>query len=203
MTLRQKTLVMGALAGAVGAGLSVGATVWLGPTVGGAVGVAAALGLGAIAALAVLFAIEDRLREHLETVTSNDPSVLSLRRPIGLPDLDALLDNVHTALRRASESAADTDEVGRMARSLWASVHGKNGPMPESQLCVSGLFDLFRQTAESLRRYAASLEEANERMAHGAPTRPKPSRRTTTTVEALSDKIDQILAKRRERDRRL
>ena len=51
---------------------------------------------------------------------------------------------------------------------------------------------MFRQTADTLIRYASSLEEANERMASGALDQSETVSQTTTTVEALSDKIDRI-----------
>jgi methyl-accepting chemotaxis protein len=193
MTLRQRTLLIGGGAGALSAVLCVGAMLWLGITVGGVVAVLASCAIGSLATLAASFILEERFREHLVALEQTDMTLPGPAiAPFGIEELDDLMDSVRESYWRTRQSAADSDEVGRLARSLWISVHGKNGPTPESARCVGDLIDLFRQTADSLRRHASSLEEANERMAHGAVDQTETVARTTTTVEALSDKIDRI-----------
>src|SRR5262249_19523050 len=115
--------------------------------------------------------------------------------PLDDPELEGQLAAVRQSLHRARQAEADSAEVERLARAFWAAAQGKPGgsaPQPDARLGGAGLFDLFRQTAEALRRYAASLEEANERMATGALDQTETVARTTTTVEALSEKIDRI-----------
>ncbi|MFO0909562.1 MAG: methyl-accepting chemotaxis protein [Isosphaeraceae bacterium] len=191
MTLRQRGLLIGSVTGAVGAGTCVGAVHLLGPAAGAAVGVLVAVVLGLLSSLLVEFGLIERLREHIETA-NDEFAPGSSPAAFGIAEIDGPLENLRSTLREGRKTAADTDEVGRMARALWAGVHGKSQPLPDNQLCISGLFDLFRQTAESLRRYAISLEDANERMAQGALDQTETVARTTNTVEALSDKIDRI-----------
>jgi methyl-accepting chemotaxis protein len=193
MTLRQRTLLIGGVSGAAGAALSVGASAWLGPAVGGAGGAAMAALLGALAALAAVFGLEERVREHLVALEQIDLTVPnSPVAPFGIHELDELIASVSGALARTRASESDSDQLGQTARTLWGAVHGKATPVPDGPRCIAGLFDLLRQTADSLRRYASSLEDANERMAHGAIDQTETVGRTTSTVEAISEKIDRI-----------
>jgi twitching motility protein PilJ len=193
MTLRQRTLLIGGVAGAAGAGLCLGATAWLGPAVGGTGGAVMAGLLGALAALAATFGLEERVREHLVALGQIDltPSGSPVT-PFGIDELDELVESVRSTLARTQASESDSDQLGQTARALWGAMHGKSAPVPDSPRCITGLFDLLRQTADSLRRYATSLEEANERMAHGAIDQTETVARTTSTVEAISEKIDRI-----------
>ena len=196
MTLRQRTLIIGGLAGGAGAAVCLGASAWLGTGLGGGVGLAVGSALGAVGATAACLTLEQPLREHLSLLGGTNPNATTHGLPpLGHGELDDLLEGVQLSIRRAWRIENDVSEVERMARSVWAAVHGKPdaaNPAPEARRCVAGLVELFQQTAETLRRCSASLEEANERMAQGALDQTETVARTTTTVEALSDKIDRI-----------
>ncbi|MFO0954520.1 MAG: methyl-accepting chemotaxis protein [Isosphaeraceae bacterium] len=196
MTLRQRTILIGGVTGGAAASACLGAAFVLGPGLGPALGVAAAACLGAAGAVLVVRALESPLRAHLAALGGGAAGLSSHSfPPVGDPELDDLLDGVQQAIRRSRQIEAEVAEVERMARSVWASFHGKpdaSNPSPEARRCIAGLVEMFQQTAETLRRCSTSLEEANERMAQGALDQTETVARTTTTVEALSDKIDRI-----------
>jgi ABC-type transporter Mla subunit MlaD len=196
MTLRQRTLIIGALAGLAGAALCLGASAGLGPRLGGVLGALLGSALGAFGATAACLSLERPLRDSLAALGRNTPGLPShAPPPLGDAELDNLLESAQESLRRARQVEADVAEVERMARTVWAAVVGKpdaTNPGTEARRCVAGLVELFQQTAETLRRCSSSLEEANERMAQGALDQTETVARTTSTVEALSDKIDRI-----------
>jgi twitching motility protein PilJ len=189
-------LIIGALAGLAGAALCLGASAGLGPRLGGVLGALLGSALGAFGATAACLSLERPLRDHLAALGGNALGLPShAPPPLGDAELDELLATAQESLRRARQVEADVAEVERMARTVWAAVHGKpdaTNPGTEARRCVAGLVELFQQTAETLRRCSSSLEEANERMAQGALDQTETVARTTTTVEALSDKIDRI-----------
>jgi methyl-accepting chemotaxis protein len=65
-------------------------------------------------------------------------------------------------------------------------------PTPSGRLGCSGLHEQLQEFASLLVRSTLALEEVNDRMASGAIDQSDDVARTTTTVEALSDKIDRI-----------
>ena len=193
MTLPQRALMIGGVAGGAGAALCLGGWVGLGSPVAAGAGALLASVIGALAARAAMFGLEEHTRALLVALgqagqTEPEPPVA----PFGFGGLDDLVQDVRTEIRQARAAAADFEQIGGRARTLWDAIRGKMGPAPESARCLAGVFDLFRETAESLRRHAGSLEEANERMAHGAVDQTETVARTTSTVEAISDKIDRI-----------
>ena len=65
-------------------------------------------------------------------------------------------------------------------------------PTPNGRLGCFGLHEKLQGFATLLVGHAVALEEVNDRMASGAIDQSETVARTTTTVEALSDKIDRI-----------
>jgi twitching motility protein PilJ len=191
---RQQILALGLTTGVAGAVATLVLAAWLGVGRGASLGLLLAAATGGAGALATARVLERAVCDHL---TAADPQGWGLPAteppPVG-GTLGETLDLVREALRREKQARAEVDEIGRRARAFWATVHGQGGaPAPtDTKACVDGFLDLFRQTAEVLVRYAATLEEANERMASGAVDQTETVARTTTTVEDLSDKIDRI-----------
>src|SRR5262249_9885359 len=140
--------------------------------------------------------VERLIRERLSSVEPSEWSLIGKdHRLLSAGKLDELLEFIVQALRRSSQVEEEFEEIGRMSRGFWKAVHGKASPggmVPETSACVASLFELFRQTADTLVSFSGSLEEANERMASGALDQSDTVTRTTSTVEALSDKIDRI-----------
>ena len=200
MTLRQRVLILGGLTSLVATGLCVASLLLLRPWIGTAASliVVAILPtvIGIFAAMGAARLVEVQIHARFESINDWNPSS-------NIPDHLRLIDpeaeeavlEMQKELIRSRTSESDSDEIDRLARAFWTSIHGKSGPtnpIPDTGRCVAGVFDLFRQTAETLVRYASNLEEANERMASGAIDQSDTVSRTTTTVEALSDKIDRI-----------
>ena len=152
----------GALAGAAGAGLAV-----------------EKLARGIAEQLAALKQADAR------ALLSNPPAGPSWTRPI-------------EALKRSLDSSGrandDLAEVDRLTRTLWSAAHGREegGRGLTLRQCLLGLINEFRQTAGKLVKDAGTLHEAAEKMATGAVDQSETVARTTTTVEALSDRIDRI-----------
>jgi ABC-type transporter Mla subunit MlaD len=195
-TLRHRILILGAATGTAGAVLTLALAAWLGIDRGASLGILLAAIAGAAGTFTTLMVFERLVRDHLAAV---DESVWGIPGqepdPIGEGALNDTLGLVRQSLKRARELEAESEEIGRIARTFWVAVHAKSGsppPAPETRACVAAFFEMFRQTADTLVRYSSSLEEANERMASGAVDQSETVSRTTTTVEALSDKIDRI-----------
>jgi chromosome segregation ATPase len=112
--------------------------------------------------------------------------------PSGSPRLDRHFDSLGETLDRLRLTQARFDEVECLAHSLWhADGEPKNAPS-EPQGSVLGLLEEVRATAEQLTGDAHALDQATEQIASGAMDQSDTVARTTTTVEVLSDKIDQI-----------
>jgi methyl-accepting chemotaxis protein len=195
LNLRLRVLILGFASGAGGAALCLTMTTRLGVSLGGTLGIVLSALLGLTATFASILTFEQLVRQHL--VASDDDSILSANPPesTGDDEFNELLAAVRHSLRRARQAAADAEEVDRMARTLWIALNpkpGTSGPAPDARHCIAGLFEMFRQTADSLVRYSSILEEANERMSSGATDQSETVSRTTSTVEVLSDKIDRI-----------
>jgi twitching motility protein PilJ len=191
---RQQILALGLTTGVAGAAFTLVLAAWLGINLGASLGLLLAAASGGAGALATARVLERAVCDHL---TAADPQGWGLPATEPPPVGGALGETLHLvreALRREKQARAEVDEIGRRARAFWAAVHGQAGaPAPaDTKACVDGFLDLFRQTAEVLVRYAATLEEANERMASGAVDQTETVARTTSTVEDLSEKIDRI-----------
>ena len=196
MSWRQQSLYIGGTAGAVGATLALGAVYGFGPAAGAAVGVTLGAGCGAFGALASVFARVDPISQRLALLCGADPGQSPEPPPLlGDQEIDDALAATYRAVRQGRQAQADTAEAERNVRALWAAVHGppaQGQQAPDAAACLTDLLDLFRKNAEALRRYASTLEDANERMASGAQDQAETVARTATTVEALSEKIDRI-----------
>ena len=126
----------------------------------------------------------------------------SIGPPPGYRLHHAGFDDEFTRLRevldRARQIQRDFSRAERTARVFYASANGAGSPaLGEAGLTELGaklptVLDRLRQTAVAIHRDASSLEEVNERMASGAVDQSEAVARTTTTVEALSEKIDRI-----------
>ena len=200
MTLRIRVLILGCVASIIATGVCVASltqlrTVFDEP-VGWVVAAIIPVCIGILATMTAARMVEEQVHARLTAV--DDPDLAGeLRSRLRMidPEVDEAIARVSDSLIRSRTTDSSTDEIDRLARAFWTSIHGKSGPtnpIPNTTRCVEGLFDLFRQTAEMLVGYASNLEEANERMASGAIDQSDTVSRTTTTVEALSDKIDRI-----------
>jgi twitching motility protein PilJ len=100
------------------------------------------------------------------------------------------------SLSRSRRLQAESEAVERLAKTFLVTVQGApNGNRPAAagtRAGIAGLLENLRGIAALLVRDAGALEEVNERMASGALDQSETVTRTTTTVEALSDKIDRI-----------
>jgi twitching motility protein PilJ len=196
MKWRQQALILGFLTGAGGAGIAALLAMWLGPYLGAGVGALTAAVAGAAAANYASRCREEDVIDQLSAVGSREwVASGSEPDPEDNSQLDQLIWRVGCSLRRTQQIEGEWEKVGRMARSFWNTVHGKGPnptPAPDTRSCIESFFETFRQTAESLVRFSSSLGEANDRMASGAVDQSETVARTTTTVEALSDKIDRI-----------
>jgi twitching motility protein PilJ len=199
MTLRDRVLGIGAATGVGGATLTVVLANWLGREAGLALGMAVAAAIGAAGAITARRLVERLACDELSAAEARDWQHLSDpgEDPFGRSDLGVALGLIRQSIRRARLIEDEWEGVDRTARAFWTALHagvkGTSPPQPpETTACVAACFEMFRQTAEALVRYASSLEEANERMASGAVDQSDTVSRTTTTVEALSEKIDRI-----------
>ena len=200
MTLRLRVLILGSLASLIASACCVASLLllrdWIGSAASLVVVAVVPTAIGILAALASARLVEEQIHERFSAIDNHDPSVEPPAR-LRLIDheVEEMVVEVQRELCRSRNSETNTDEIDRLARAFWTAIHGKSGPtnpIPDTGRCVAGLFDLFRQTAETLVRYASNLEESNERMASGAIDQSDTVSRTATTVEALSDKIDRI-----------
>ena len=196
MTLKHRVLMIGAATGVGGSTLAITLACWMGIERGASLGMLVACVAGSLGTLTCVRVLEHRVCAYLAASETNEWGHLGQDlEPIGSGQLDEVLALVRTSLRRAKDEEEKWEGIGTMARALWSAVHSKANktpPMPDNPGCVAGVLDMFRQTADTLIRYASSLEEANERMASGALDQSETVSQTTTTVEALSDKIDRI-----------
>ncbi|MGE3821948.1 MAG: methyl-accepting chemotaxis protein [Isosphaeraceae bacterium] len=196
MTLRQNCVGIGGAAAALAALVAAGGAAWFGTTIGAFLGLALGAGLGAAGATLATSLLLARVKENLLSLEESSAAMFErAASPLDGGELDELLTRARDSLRRARRVEAEAEEVERTARSFWEAIHDKPGfpaPRTDTRGCVAGFVDLFRQTAETLRRYATLLEEANERVASGALDQTETVDSTATTVEALSEKIDRI-----------
>lgn len=189
-------MIIGVVTGATGGVSTLLLAAWLGAERGAAVGLLIAGAAGAAGTYAAMLFTEQLVYERLASINAGESG--SFRHdpgPTGEGELDQALALVRESVHRAKELEIESDEIGGIARAFWTAAHGKGGdatPAPDTRACVASFFEMFRRTAETLVRYATSLEEANERTATGAVDQSETVSRTTSTVEALSDKIDRI-----------
>jgi twitching motility protein PilJ len=196
MTIRNRVMAWGAGAGASSAVLALGATASLDRTFGGVLAVLAGAGLGAAGFRFAADAINRRVIAHLIHLdTARGDLITAPPEPLQLDGFDDAVDALRQTLARASRLQAESDAIERLVRTFQTAVQGSSEPalLPsDGRLVRVGLPDLLQRFAGLLVRCAAALEEVNDRMASGAADQSDAVARTTTTVEALSEKIDRI-----------
>jgi twitching motility protein PilJ len=194
MNADTRIVTAGALAGACGAGLTVAATLAVGPGLGALLGVSLATLLAGwvtwYAFGSARWRVVSTLSSLLTDAQNPPPPELT-----GWPDFDTLALALSHALDRLRKLNGEIVEVERVAKSFWAAAHGHatgRGDEPGIRHCVLALLQELRQAAAGLIQDATALEDSAEKLAAGAVDQSETVSRTTTTVEALSDRIDRI-----------
>ncbi len=211
MNWRPRDVLVGVLAGMVGAILAVAAAQvlradlgWLvGPLAGGATGAiggwraSSRLLRDATASLAVLVDDGD------DPEGWGDPADDASSPPaLGSEPFDACVARLREIVVRSRRVEAEHAGVLGLSRQLQAAMTGRDGadgaagrPEPIRGGATESLrilLDQSRRAAASIDRDLSGLEEANERVASGAQDQSEAVSRTATSVEALSDRIDRI-----------
>jgi twitching motility protein PilJ len=189
--------------------MGAGAVVGLGPRPGWVAGLLAGATVGALGAwlagrrllwqaTACVTALGSQEREPAGGPQGQAPS-LPL---VGSHVFDAWAAHLRDALQQASRIRDGHHETERVARQLWAAIHGSSDSSRHFEAMVPGgtgpaqslalLMEQFRRTASQIKGDLAALEETNERVASGALDQSEAVARTATSVEALSDRIDRI-----------
>ena len=193
MTIRSRVLMTGGLAGGVGGGLVLVAYSALGGAPGATLGLLAAAAAGGAGAWLAADWLARRAGETLAALgEGGERAAPGSRRPIGWGDLDPQFAALREALERADGLREDHEEIERAARDLSASLGEERGSGRGVRRSVLELLEEFRQTAAALVRDCAGLDEATGQIASGAVDQAETVSRTTSTVEALSDRIDRI-----------
>ena len=192
MTMRQRILMAGALTGGLGAAITLLAVLSLDRALGGFAGFCAATALGSAGSWLASRRLERRVAEQLTGLIAQDaePSLLRFA-PIDGGPLDEAIATARQLLTESSRLQSEFEEVEWLAGS-FQSAPGAREQGAGERGGVIGLLENVRRAAILLLRDAESLREVNERMATGAADQSETVARTTTTVEALSDKIDRI-----------
>ena len=196
MTIRKQAMTMGASAGFLGAALVEVAATALDPKLGLALGLVAGAAAGAVAARLAVDAMGKRVVAHLVQLNEQrqDHSAGSCP-PLELGKFDDEIHSLRQALARASRLQAESEAIERLARTFHSTVQDaadNSRSAPNGRTGCFGLHEKLQEFAALLVRHAVALEEVNNRMASGAVDQSDAVARTTTTVEALSDKIDRI-----------
>jgi methyl-accepting chemotaxis protein len=196
MNIYHKIVLISALGGIAGSALALAVFIATGAWIGvslALLGGAAAGGLGVwLAARAILQQVGTQL-DALAKAPRDVPPLAA--EPTGWIELDRHLEAVRQTIERYRRSEADFDEVERLARSLWRAVADLPAGVEvgaDGRGGVLSLLDEVRQTADKVFENAHALDQATEQIASGAWDQSETVARTTTTVEALSDKIDKI-----------
>jgi len=198
MTIRKHVMALGAGAGAIGAALVVAALVAFdrNRNLGAALGVLAGAAAGAIIARLAAGVIGRGVVTHLVALDDQRCDHSAGQPPaVDLAGFDEAIEGLRQALVRASRLQAESEAIERLARTFQATGQDPpdgSRPTPSGRLGCSGLHEKLQEFATLLVRNAVALEEVNDRMASGAIDQSDDVARTTTTVEALSDKIDRI-----------
>ncbi len=192
---RMQSLLLGMITGMGGATLTIVLMCWCGFMTGASLGILMSALLGAGGTFTALRIFERVICEHLASTEAANANLPFQEPEDPGGEVGATLALVRHSLRRARRLDEDNEAIARTARTFWSAVHGPSNGVPappDTRECVSGFFELFRQTAEVLVHFAATLEEANERITSGAVDQTETVASTTSTVEDLSDKIDRI-----------
>lgn len=192
--ISHRPFVIGAVAGAIGAALSIGAVARLDLRLGGPLGlIVGALAGGAGAWLAVR-AFQTRMIEALAApVDPRGYSSMPSAPPLGHEELDALVGSLTQSLESFRRLQVEGGELKRLTLGSRASMIQDGNLVGWSvKQCVVGLLDELHQTTAQLMRHTAALEVANEQVASGAIDQSETVARATFNVETLSEKIDRI-----------
>jgi twitching motility protein PilJ len=196
MTIRTHVMSLGAVAGALGAASTVLAVATLGRNAGGAVGVIAAMAAGTLAARLAAHLIGRRVVAQLSLLDDGSrDQYASQPASLGWAALDDAFDSLGQALASSRRLQAESEAVERLAKTFLGTVEvTKDGTRTAAagRAGFAGLIENLRAIAALLLRDAGAIEAVNERMASGALDQSETVTRTTTTVEALSEKIDRI-----------
>jgi methyl-accepting chemotaxis protein len=190
MSIRKRVWLTGAICGAAGAALGLAAIVAFGQRLGGPLALLVGVLAGVAGAGFAMGLFEDQLASFLSEGDDFDDAETTALGPCALAEQ---LRSMRRSLSELKRFQDESEAIERVTRSSWASIQG-SGPRvnANARQCVTGLLDQLRQTAAQLVRHAAALEQANERVASGAVDQSETVSRTTTTFEALSEKIDRI-----------
>lgn len=193
MSSFSQSLTTGALAGALGTGLALGAASTLGTGLGAALGIPIGAVLAGGAVWWGVHVERRRVSQALGTLLSDWHDTPPLA-PTGWADFDAQTLTLGRALNHLHRLETEVADVERVAKAVWAAVNGNDGATSEPSIrqCVLALLQDFRQAAGGMIQDAGALQESAEKLASGAVDQSETVSRTTTTVEALSDKIDRI-----------
>jgi methyl-accepting chemotaxis protein len=173
----------------------------LGPLTGGSLGVLAGGVVGSVGCWLLGRALERRVQARLDELVApratervRGSAALSAVAPTltGRAEIDRRLEALGHTLERLRSTKTEFDEIESLARSLWQAVTDPAGGTAESRGGVVGLLNEVCANAERLSADAHALDQATEQIASGAWDQSETVVQTTTTVEVLSDKIDQI-----------
>ena len=188
-------IIIGGVAATAGATVTLALAARFGIELGGSLGIILAAVIGAVGTFSTERILERSIQYQLSSAGAGGWGLPGAAEDELGGAVGRTLAVIRGSLRKAKELEVENESIGRTARAFWSAVHATPGgaaaPL-DTGSCVAGSFALFRQTAEVLVRYAASLEDANERMASGAVDQTETVARTTSTVEDLSEKIDRI-----------
>ena len=194
MSSFSRIVTAAALAGALGAALAFTAASSLGPIRSAALGVP----LGALlAGWAVQHGIHAERRRVVETLSAlvDDGTEHQPPAPTGWVEFDSLVESLTHSVDRLRRLNTEIVEVEAVAKAFWASCNGPDangGREPNLRHCVLTLLKELQLGAAALIEDASALNESTDKLATGAVDQSETVSRTTTTVEALSDKIDRI-----------
>ncbi|MDR3637331.1 MAG: methyl-accepting chemotaxis protein [Isosphaeraceae bacterium] len=194
MSSFSRIVTTGALAGAFGAGLAFAAASNLGPIRSAALGIPLGALLAGCAVWQGIHAERRRVVGALSSLLSDAPEAKA-PPPTGWAEFDALVHSLGISLDTLRRLNGEIVEVERVTKVYWTAMNGheqNGGPGPGLRQCVLTLLHELRQHAANMIQDAGALNESAERLASGAVDQSETVSRTTTTVEALSDKIDRI-----------
>ncbi len=211
MSRRLRDVLVGGLAGMVGAILGVAAVRVLRTDLDWLVGLLAG---GAAGGIGSWLASRRLLRDATACLAAlgddgdgpegpADPADGARSTPaLGSEAFDAFVAHLREIVVRSRQVEAEHTGVVRLSRQLQAAMTGRDGadgdpgrPEPTRGGAAESLrilLDQSRLAAASIDRDLSGLEEANERVASGAQDQSEAVSRTATSVEALSDRIDRI-----------
>jgi methyl-accepting chemotaxis protein len=195
MNARQQELMLGSIAALLSAAAAVAAAgaARCGAGAGIALGVVAGAGAGAGAAALGARAMAQRVGARLAALAGSEPaSTAAVAR--GGPAWEARIAQIQQELEQSRRSSATLERIDRRARAVMAEgdAGDANGRPRAAQGGLLDLLNELHQGATRATEETGALDEAVGRIGAGAVDQSEAVARTTTTVEALSDRIDRI-----------